>query len=100
MRPSLAHPVALLKRPGRMEGGAKLCAAIPRLYRRARHGAIRAKHATIARLRFQPFAAAFAIIEELAGVRRHDLDRLMRAMRTSQGRFQLKRRLALLRMTV
>ena len=43
------------------------------LNRRARHGAVRAKHATVARLRLQPRAAAPTIVEELAGVGRQGL---------------------------
>jgi hypothetical protein len=51
---------------------------------RTRHRPIRAEHAAIARLRFEPFTAALAVIEKLAGVRGHCLGRLMTAMLTGQ----------------
>ena len=44
------------------------------LDRRARHRAVRAEHAAIARERLEPFATALAVIEELAGIGRHRLD--------------------------
>jgi hypothetical protein len=44
-----------------------------RLYRRTRHVAIRAKHATVAGPWLQNDAAAFAVVEVLAGIRRHAL---------------------------
>ena len=51
------------------------------LNRRARHRAIRAEHAAIARKGFKPLAAAFAVVEELAGVGRHRVRRLIAAPR-------------------
>jgi hypothetical protein len=59
------------------------------LYRRARHRSVRAKHAAIAREGLEPFAAPFAVIEELAGIGRHRLDSLMAAFRASQGGLKL-----------
>jgi hypothetical protein len=59
------------------------------LNRRARHGAIGAEHAAIAGLGLKPAAAAAAVVEELAGVRRHSLCGLMAAGGTSQRRFNL-----------
>jgi hypothetical protein len=59
------------------------------LYRRARHRSVRAKHAAIAREGLEPFAAPFAVIEELAGIGRHRLDSLMGAFRASQGGLKL-----------
>jgi len=59
------------------------------LYRRARHRPVRAKHAAIAREGLEPFAAPFAVIEELAGIGRHRLDSLMAAFRASQVRLKL-----------
>lgn len=49
----------------------------------ARHRAVRAENAAIAGLRFEPLAAVFAIVEELAGIRRHVLSRLMAALGAS-----------------
>jgi hypothetical protein len=46
------------------------------LYRRARHRSVRAKHAAIAGKGLEPFAAPFAIIEELTGIGRHRLDQM------------------------
>jgi hypothetical protein len=51
------------------------------LNRRARHRAIRAEHAAIARKGFKPLAAALAVVEELAGVGRHRFGRLIAAPR-------------------
>jgi hypothetical protein len=59
------------------------------LYRRARHRSVRAKHAAIAREGLEPFAAPFAVIEELAGIGRHRLDGLMAAFRASQDGLKL-----------
>jgi hypothetical protein len=59
------------------------------LDRRARHRSVRAKHAAIAREGLEPFAAPFAVIEELAGIGRHRLDSLMAAFRASQVRLKL-----------
>ena len=61
------------------------------LDRRAGHGAVRAKHAAVARQRLQPSAAALAVIEELAGVRWHRFNGLVSADRTSQCRLKLHR---------
>jgi hypothetical protein len=70
----------------------RLRAAIPCLDRRARHRAVRAKHATVARLRLKPLVAPFAVIEKLASVRRHRFDSLMPTLGTGDGRFQLHHR--------
>src|SRR5882757_5167185 len=59
--------------------------AMPRLNRWARHRPVRTKYATVAGQRLEPFAAALAIIEELAGVRRHLLGRLMAALGARDG---------------
>jgi hypothetical protein len=59
------------------------------LHRRTRQRAVRAKHAAISRLGFQPLATGLAVIEDLAGVGRHGLDCLMTATRTGERRFQL-----------
>jgi hypothetical protein len=58
------------------------------LNRRARHGAIRTEHAAIARKRFQALATSFAVIEELARVRRHGVCGPMSTLRANQGRFR------------
>ena len=54
------------------------------LYRRARHRAVRAEHAAIAREGLEPFATALAVIEELAGIGRHRLDSLIAAFGASE----------------
>jgi hypothetical protein len=59
------------------------------LYRRARHRSVRAKHAAIAGEGFEPFAAPFAVVEELACISRHRLDGLMAAFRASQDGLKL-----------
>jgi hypothetical protein len=59
------------------------------LYRRARHRSVRAKHAAIAGKGFEPFAAPFAVVEELACISRHRLDGLMAAFRASQDGLKL-----------
>src|SRR5437763_13546379 len=56
-----------------------------RLNRRTRHRRIRAEHAAIPRLRPEAFPATFAVINDLAGVPRHSLDRLMPALRAGDG---------------
>jgi hypothetical protein len=58
------------------------------LDRRTRYRAVRAEHATVARLGLEPFAAARAVIEEPAGVGGHWLARLTPAVGTRDGRFQ------------
>src|ERR1700686_4674311 len=59
------------------------------LYRRARHGAVRAEHAAIAREGLEPFATALAVIEELAGIGRHRLDSLIAAFWASERGLKL-----------
>ena len=59
------------------------------LYRRARHRSVRAEHAAIAGKGLEPFAAPFAVVEELAGIGRHRLDGLMAAFRASQDGLKL-----------
>ena len=54
------------------------------LDRRARHRAVRAEHAAIARERLEPFATALAVIEELARIGRHRLDSLIAAFGASE----------------
>src|SRR6185437_12474728 len=56
-----------------------LSAAISCLDRRARHRAVGAEHAAVARLGLEPLAASFAVIEKLASIRGHSLNRLMLA---------------------
>src|SRR5665811_2032515 len=51
------------------------------LDRWTRHRSVRTEHAAIAELRLKPFATALAVIEELAGIGRHSLHRLMTAVR-------------------
>ena len=63
-----------------LDGSLWRSAAASDLHRRALNRAVRAIHATIARLRFQPFATAPAVIEKLASVRWHFLGRLMAAL--------------------
>jgi hypothetical protein len=53
---------------------------------RARYGPIGAEDATVARFRLQQDAAVAAVVEELAGVRRHSLGRLVTAIRTGNER--------------
>jgi hypothetical protein len=54
-----------------------------------RHRTVGTKNTAVARERLEPFAAALAVVEELAGVARHRLNRLMIALRTGERRFQL-----------
>src|SRR5205807_3063017 len=77
-RPSSRAAVAIENRV------ARLCAAAARrevsagtfcLDRWTRHGPVRAKHAAVATLRLESSAAAFAVIEELAGIRWHRFQR-------------------------
>jgi len=56
---------------------------------RTRHRTVRTKNTAVARKRLDPFAAAFAVVKELAGVGRHRLGSLMIALRTGERRFQL-----------
>jgi hypothetical protein len=58
-----------------------------RLNRRTGHGPERAEHAAVASQGLKLFSAAFADIEELAGIGRHLLDRLKAAFRTCQKGF-------------
>jgi hypothetical protein len=69
----------------------RLRTAIPSLDRRARHRAVRAKYATVTRLRFQARAAAPAVVEELAGVRRHLLGGTVAAAGASEDGFKVHR---------
>jgi len=73
----------LLSRTGRH------AAAHVGLCRRAGHRSVRAKHAAIAGKGFEPFAAPFAVVEELACISRHRLDGLMAAFRASQDGLKL-----------
>ena len=51
-----------------------------------RHRAVRAENATVARLWFKPLAASLAVIEELASVGWHPLNRLVPTLRTGDRR--------------
>ena len=59
------------------------------LDRRARHVAIRAENAAIALERAQHLSAMAAVVEELACISRHGLDRDAAARRTGEGRDEL-----------
>jgi hypothetical protein len=59
------------------------------LDRRASDITERTKHAAIACFRFHPHAAAPAVVEELARIRRHYFGAAMPATRTGDGRGQL-----------
>jgi hypothetical protein len=61
---------------------------IRRLHRRTRHSSIRAEHAAIAFQGLQAFSAALAVVEELAGVGRHDLGGLMTALGAGDRRIK------------
>ena len=61
-----------------------LAAFVILLYRRTGNRTVRAKHAAIACERLQSLATALAVIEELAGVGRHGLNRLMAAFRARE----------------
>src|SRR5882757_8161443 len=66
------------------------------LYGRARHRAVRAEYAAIAREGLEPFVAALAVIEELAGIGRHRLDSLIAAFGASECGLKLHYRFLLL----
>jgi hypothetical protein len=55
---------------------------------RTRHRSVGAKYATIAGLRFEPFAATLAVIKELTGIGGHLLRRLMAALWAGERRLQ------------
>ena len=63
---------------------------------RAWNGAVRAEHAAIARFGLKPVAAADAVIEEPASVRRHGLCGLVAAGGTGQDRLYLHYRAVLM----
>jgi ribulose kinase len=69
---------------GRINSAFELTASLALLDRWTGNRTIRAEHAAIAGERLQSFAAAFAVIEELAGVGGHGFIRLMAAFRASQ----------------
>jgi superfamily I DNA/RNA helicase len=73
----------------------ELAAFLVLLHRRTGNRTIGAKHAAIARKRLQSRAAAFAVIEELAGVGRHGLNRLLAAFRAGKRCLQLHQRLVI-----
>jgi hypothetical protein len=79
-------------------GHAKRTTAGVSLDGRARHGAIRTEHATVARQRLQALSASFAVVEELARVRRHGFGRPMSTPRTGQCRFRNQARLSIHRL--
>src|SRR2546421_10833099 len=58
------------------------------LDRRARNGTVGTKHAAIARLWLEPFAATLAVIEEPTGIRGHLLGRLVTTARTGNSGFE------------
>jgi hypothetical protein len=93
---------AIQRAPGRREtaGGHSLALrSVGRsaLDRRTRNRAVRTEHATITRLGFQASATSFAVIEDLAGILRHQLCGSASAIWTgdnrqqSHGRVKLKR---------
>ena len=71
---------------------ARSCATAPRLavclHRRTGHRAVRTEHAAIARLGPQESVAGLALIEPLAGVRRHAFGFAVPAVRTSEDGVQ------------
>lgn len=60
--------------------------ALNRLHWRTRHRTVGAEDAAVTRFRFQQHSAPAAVIEELAGVCRHPLGRLVPATRTGNDR--------------
>jgi hypothetical protein len=72
-----------------LRGVRNAAVTLPALDRRARHGAVGAEHAAVAGQRLERLAAAFAQVEEPAGIGRHLLGRSVPAARTSQCRFEL-----------
>jgi hypothetical protein len=64
--------------------GSRLAAPLVRLYRRTGNRTVGAEHAAIAWEGLQSLAAAFAVVEKLAGVSGHGLNRLMAAFRASK----------------
>jgi hypothetical protein len=64
-----AVPITLVTAAG--SGGRALTSRSSALYRRTRNRTVRTEHTTIARLWFQASAALFAVIEQLAGIGRH-----------------------------
>ena len=75
--------------PGRPSGTAA-CAAPLHLHRRAFDRAVRAENAAVAGLRSQHRLAVLALVEELAGVRWHNLALGVAALRACQHRLQLR----------
>ena len=75
-----------------IEAASGSAAATSGLDRRTRHRTVRTKYATIAGQWLKPFAAAFAVIEELAGVRRHVLGGLVSALGAGDGAYGLHQR--------
>jgi hypothetical protein len=73
----------------------ELAAFLVLLHRRTRNRAIGAKHAAIARKRLQSLTATFAVIEELAGISGHGLNRMMAAFRAGKRCLQLHQRLVI-----
>ena len=65
-------------------------AVLPALNRWARHRAVGAEHAAVARLRSQHRPAMLALIEELACIGRHDLPLAVTAVRAGEYRFSDK----------
>lgn len=59
-----------------------------RLDRRARHGTVRTKHAAVTRPWPEDGVAMLALIEPLAGVRRHRFGLRVTARRAGQRRFE------------
>jgi len=74
---------AALLGSGSLTGG-RVAAPAFGLHGRAGDSAVGAKHATVARLRFESRAATPAVMEILAGVGRHDLGRTVTAGGTGQ----------------
>ena len=65
-----------------------LGAAALRLHWWARHRTERTENATVARLGLEALSTAFAVVEELAGIRGHRFHGLMIAVRTDDRGFQ------------
>lgn len=76
------------ERPAPARTSIVLPAAPPSLHRRARHRAVRAKHAAVARFRPQPLAAARANVEKPARIGRHRFRGPVSALRTGDRRLQ------------
>jgi hypothetical protein len=68
--PQSRRPIPRMTK-GKGSGARALTSRSSALYRRTRNRTVRTEHTTIARLWFQASAALFAVIEQLAGIGRH-----------------------------